>query len=281
MVNELKRGGYTPQVLGRSAKSDLQWDGRTLGPWREALEGAEAVINLVGENVAQPWTAETKMKIVASRVDATAVLAKAISEAKRPPCHWVQGSAVGFYGDRGEALLTEASAAGPKEDFLVSTCLAWEAALDSAATPHTKKVIIRTGFVIGGDGGAFPLLAKLTRAFLGGAVGSGKQWVPWIHVDDLARMMVWAIGRTGILNGAAPEPVRNGELMATMRKVIGRPWSPPAPRLALQAFRALGGPEPAVATLSTRATPQAALDAGFSFQHSNLEDAIRLCLNKP
>lgn len=275
LVKELKSAGYNPQVLGRGKSADIQWDARTLGPWSEHISGAAAVINLVGENVAQPWTPDTKRRIVESRVDATRVLRQAIEQAQNPPASWVQGSAVGFYGDRGDEILTENSEPGPADQFLVDTCLKWEPEASSATLVNTQVSLIRTGFVIGNDGGAFPLLAKLTRSFLGGAVGSGKQWVPWIHVQDIARLMVWAIGREGPFNGVAPNPVTNADMMATLRKVSGRPWSPPAPSFGLSLFKALGGPEPTVALVSSRVQPMRALKEGFQFHFNDLESAVK------
>ncbi|MFZ4507210.1 MAG: TIGR01777 family oxidoreductase [Fimbriimonas sp.] len=273
------RASYDVVVLSRSGRGGdgvraAKWDGATLGDWRKEVDGAFAVINLSGESITLPWTDENKKRIVDSRVNSTAVLREAILASAEPPQVWINGSAVGFYGDTGETVADESSRAGT--DFLSTTCLAWEGAVEPNP-PQTRVVLLRTGFVLGKDGGAFPLLLKLTRAFIGGAVGSGQQWVPWVHVDDLVGLFVWALTAevSGPVNGCAPQPVRNSELMGTLRKVVGRPWVPPAPAFALGLLSKFGGPEAAPALVSSRAVPAVALRAGFVFRFTYLATAMR------
>lgn len=263
-------------ILSRSGKGGAKWDASTVGPWAEALEGADAVINLAGEPVAQPWTPAVRKAILDSRVESTRAIGQAIRACQTPPKIWINASAVGFYGSRGDEVLTEASSPGPETDFLVETCLAWEREVFEAPV-SIPRAAIRIGFVLGNDGGALPLLAKLTRGFLGGAVGDGRQYMPWIHVDDLARMFRWVLegGREGVYNGTAPDPATNADFMTALRKQIGRPWSPPAPKFGLQLFRAVGGPEPQVALMSTRAKPARALSEGFAFGYPDLPAALK------
>lgn len=279
LIREFVDAGYEVVVLSRSGKAVegttvARWDGANLGDWVSYLDGASAVVNLAGEPVTLRWTDENKRKILESRVESTALIGKAIRGCGTPPQVWVNASAVGYYGDTGDTQMDEASPAG--EGFLAETCLAWERAQEEAETPSTRKARVRIGFVLGRDGGAFPELAKLTKRFLGGAQGSGRQWIPWIDVRDLARLFRWVVeGETkGALNGVGPSPVRNGELMEAMRKAGHRPWSPPAPGFAIKLAGAFMGMQTDVALVSQRAVPTTALASGFAFEHTDLDAVL-------
>lgn len=277
--DELKRHGHEVVLLSRKeGPNSVVWDGKTLGPWTEALDGSAALINLVGASISLPWTVENRRKIVASRVESCDVLGRALATLKNPPAVWVQGSASGFYGNRGDELLTEASPPGSKSEFLVETCLAWEKSARDACPPNVTLRFVRTGVVLGPDGGALVPMLKATKMFVGGTLGSGKQFMSWIHEVDLARLFVWLTDpadRPEICNGSAPNPARNADLMATLRRVVGRPWAPPAPEFAMKLLAKLGGPASELVLDSCRAIPQAALDAGFHFQQPDLEAALR------
>lgn len=277
LVAALREAGYEPQVLTRRKGDPLEWDARTLGPWAQAVDGAVAVINLTGETVAQKWTLKAQEKILHSRIESTRVLGQAIAAASQPPAIWVNASAIGFYGDRGEERLSENSPPGPAESFLVKTCLAWEAAHDEADLPGTRRAKVRIGFVCGRDGGGLPVLIKLARAFLGGAVGSGKQGMSWIHLNDLARLFVWIVEgqREGVFNGVAPAPVSNAGFMAALRKVLGRPTVPPAPAFALQLASAFGAPDPDVVLTGQFVHPDRALAEGFTFEFGTVDSALK------
>jgi hypothetical protein len=283
LLQEFGVNGYEVVVLSRSGRpidgaQTCLWDGASLGDWAEELEGAKAVVNLAGEPVTLKWTPANRRRIVDSRVHSTEVIGKAIVKCAAPPPVWVNSSAVGFYGDRGDEVLTEASASGT--GFLTDTCREWEAAVTRYDTPSTRRVWLRTGVVLGKGGGALEPLLKLTKAFLGGAVGNGRQWVPWIHVEDLCRLFRWCVESPveGPVNGSAPNPVTNAELMRTLRQVVGRPPTPPAPAFALRVVGALGGPDPSVLLGSMRAVPEVAEREGFQFRHSQLEGAVRALL---
>ncbi len=251
----------------------VHWDGKTLGPWAKELDGADVVINLAGAPVTLPWTQTNKKLILESRTFPTAVIAEAINLAQKPPKVWINGSAVGYYGNRADEILDELSAVG--NGFLPETCAQWENA--AGKPPNTRLIFLRTGVVLGTDGGALVPLLRLTSAFLGGAVGSGKQWMPWIHVDDLVSMMFWAIENniSGPINGTAPNPVTNADFMTTLRKVVGRPWAPPTPAFGLKLVNKVGGPDPSVLLDSTRAIPKQALDKGFKFEFEDLLPALQ------
>lgn len=273
--------GWTPAVLSRrpdskSPWSQAAWDAKSPGPWGQSLEGAGAVVNLAGEPVSQKWTLQAQDSIRSSRIDATQAVARAVEQCQNPPKAWINASAIGYYGNRGDETLDEQSAPGDAGDFLVRTSLEWEAAVFDAKTPGTSRSVVRIGVVLGLGGGAFPTLLKLAKAFLGGSSGDGRQWVSWIHVDDLARLFVWIAERSlsGPVNGTAPEPVTNEALMASIRASVGRPWSPPVPALGLQLASLFGAPDPTLLLHSQRVLPKAALDGGFEFRFPTLQSAL-------
>jgi uncharacterized protein len=272
--------GYEVAILSRSRRMEegvvrSVWDGETIGPWASLLEGAVAVINLAGEHAHMRWTDENRVKILESRTKSTAVIGKAIRSCATPPKVWINASGVGYYGDRGDEVLDESSSAG--EGFLVDVCLAWERAQLEVETPGTRKVQIRIGMALGRGGGAFPQLSKFTKLFLGGSQGSGKQWAAWVHLDDLTSIVRWIVESDfeGPVNGVGPEPVRNSDLMATMRKVMGRPWSPPAPAFALKMAGVVMGVQTDVVLQSQRTKSKVLAEHGFEYKFKDLESALR------
>ena len=185
----------------------VAWDGRTVGAWTAELEGAGAVVNLTGRSVNCVHTPENRRLILESRLDSVRVLGTAAAAAKRPPAVWVQASAVGYYGPRGAEACPED--APPGGDFLASVCRRWEEAQAAACPAGVRPVVLRLGMVLGAEGGAFPLLARLARWGLGGAAGSGRQGMSWIHLDDVVALMARALGDDtlrGAYNATAPEP---------------------------------------------------------------------------
>lgn len=264
-----RRGTDVPGARG------VKWDAATIGSWTSELENVDAVINLAGEPIAQRWTEESKRRILESRTRSTCVIGEAIQQLSTPPKVWVNASAVGYYGDTGDTEVDETSA--PGRGFLAETCLAWEDSQRSWSLPGTRCVRVRIGVAFGKDGGALPVLAKLTRSFLGGAAGNGRQFVPWIHVDDLARLFRWCVESPveGPVNGCAPLPIRNAELMEALRKTIGRPWAPPAPTPLLKVATGLMGLPAETVLISSRVVPRVAQQHGFAFQHADLERALR------
>jgi uncharacterized protein (TIGR01777 family) len=187
----------------------------------------------------------------------------------------VQASAVGFYGDTKENLCDENSSVG--NDPLAGICRQWENAFNSAAAPKTRRVALRIGFVLGRDGGALSVLARLTKLFLGGAAGNGRQFISWIHLADLVRMFVAAVEQenlVGTFNAVAPNPVTNAEFMRELRRALDRPWSPPAPVFAVKIGSRLMGSEASLALVSQRCTPEKFLAAGFEFRFSTLRAAL-------
>lgn len=270
----LRSKGYEPLVLGRSA-TDLIWDGKSLGNWASALEGAEAVVNLTGKNINCRHTEENRREIIRSRVESVRVLGDAIARCAAPPKVFVQASGVGYYGDTGDRVVDED--APPGHDFPAEVCRQWERAFDELELPATRKAVLRLGVVLGRDGGALPMLEKLTRWFLGGAVGSGRQFISWIHVADIVPMFVSAIeqpGFTGSYNACSPQPVTNAEFMRELRRALHRPWSPPVPAPVARAAAWLIGTNGDLALTSSRCVPRRFLEHGFDFQFPNLRDAF-------
>ena len=265
----------TPQARTDVAK-EMAWDGKTSGEWIQFLDGAEAVVNLAGRNIKCRYTPENLRELTASRVDSVLAIAAAMGRVVRPPRVWLQTGAVGFYGDPKDRLCDETSPAG--NDTLAGICQPWEAAFNSASAPKTRRVLLRIGFVLGRDGGAMPLLAGLTKCFLGGTVGSGAQFISWIHVSDLSRMFIEVIERdelVGTFNAVGPNPVTNREFMRELRRALHRPWTPPAPEWAVNLGSRLMGAEPSLAFAGCRVAPKRFLEAGFQFKVAELCLALK------
>ena len=234
------------------------------------LGGCEAVIHLAGESVAGLWTAAKKRRICESRVNGTRRVVEAIGKMKEPPEVFVCGSAVGYYGDSGDADLTETSGSGG--GFLSETVRAWEAEAEKAQ--RTRVVLIRTGIVLGKGGGALRAMSPIFRAGLGGKLGDGRQWMPWIHLDDEARLILFAVENLdvrGPLNATAPWPARNADFTRILARTLRRPAFFRVPAFAL---RMLGDFSHELLD-SKRVLPAAATEHGFGFQFPELEPALR------
>jgi hypothetical protein len=269
-------------VLTRSPRArddgikEILWDGKNSGEWIQFLDGAEAVVNLAGRNIKCRYTPENLREISASRVDSVHAIADAVGRATHPPRVWVQAGAIGFYGDSKARLCDENSPAG--SDTLAEICRSWEAAFNSVSTPQTRRVLLRIGFVLGCDGGALPVLAGLTKWFLGGTAGGGEQFISWVHVGDLSRMFLNAIGRdelTGTFNAVGPNAVTNREFMRELRRALRRPWSPPAPEWAVRLGSRLMGTDLSLALTGCRLAPRRFFEAGFQFQFPELCGALK------
>ena len=240
-----------------------------------ALDGVDAVVNLAGAGVADGrWTARRKEAIRRSRVDATRLLVDTIAALPSPrrPRVLVSASAIGFYGDRGDEMLTEESAGGT--GFLAEVCRGWEDAAVGAEAHGVRTVRMRIGVVLGRDGGALARMLPPFRLGLGGRIGSGNQWMSWIHVDDLVALVAFALERQdvrGVVNAVAPSPVTNAELSATLGRVLGRPAIVPVPSVAL---RVALGEMAEVLLAGQRVVPSAAQALGFRFGHPELGGAL-------
>lgn len=269
-------------VLTRGSESPpgtraVPWDGETAGEWASELEGAAAVVNLAGSTIARKWTDDVRIDILQSRLRSTKAISEAIKACSDKPKRWINASAVGYYGDRGAAELDESSGPGPRGNFLVDTCVAWEEAARSADVGTTRKTVIRFGMVLGTEDGVLPPMVKAVRWFLGGPMGTGRQYMSWIHIKDLCRLIDYAIEHETpeIVNATAPHPATNRFFMAVLRGVLGRPWAPPVPAFLLRLAMLFGAPETSLVLEGQKVNPKAALDAGFVFEYDDLRDAVR------
>jgi len=250
------------------------WDGTSAQQLAGVLEGTDAVVHLIGEGIADGrWTAERKRKIEESRTRSTAALVEALGQAAPGPKVLLQGSAVGFYGARGDEELTEASP--PGEGFLADVCRAWERAGEKAEALGVRRALLRTGVVLAQEGGALPKMVLPFRLFAGGPVGNGKQWVPWIHLADQVgaiRFLLDSSEARGTFNLVAPQSVRNRELGKAIGRVLGRPSFMPAPAFAMKL--ALG--EMSELLLDSQRVQASALTAaGYAFTFPAIEPALR------
>ena len=260
--------------LGPLADS-VAWD-PIAGPVPEAaLAGADAIVHLAGEPIAQRWTSAVKERIRASRVVGTRNLVAGIAAASSRPGVIVHASAVGYYGDRGDALLDESSSPGPDDDFLAAVCVGWEHAASGAQELGVRVVSIRTGVVLDRSGGALTKMLPPFKAGVGGPVAGGRQYMPWIHLEDLTGLYLAAVDGgqewSGPVNSCAPEPVTNAEFSRALGRALHRPAVMPVPSFAL---RLLFGEMAAVITASQRVVPKRALELGYRFRHDRLDDAL-------
>ena len=244
-----------------------QWDGKTQGAWAAHLDGADAVVNLAGANVgAKRWNDAWKKEIMDTRIASTAAVVEAIRAAKQRPAAFVSASAVGFYGDRGDAALDEL--AGPGTGFLAEVCQKWEDEARTAEPLGVRVALVRTGVVLApeAEGGALQQMAVPFKLFAGGPIGSGRQWLPWIHIDDEVALFLWAIdskGAAGPINAAAPGAQTMKEFCKALGQALHRPSWAPVPGAVL---KLVVGEFADVLLGGQRLLPKKALDAGFTFR---------------
>ena len=275
LVSRLRRDGHAVTVLTRHPRrtQDVQWNPYgSSASWTHVLQNADAVINLAGAPIAKRWTAAHKREIWNSRVLSTRTLVEAMKSVRRVPATLINASAVGSYGARGSEQLTEESA--PGSGFLAALSTKWEKEA-LAAAPNARVVLLRTGIVLGKEGGALPRMALPFRFFAGGPLGSGRQYLSWIHRDDWTAMVSWALtagAGSGPLNVTAPHPVTNLEFARTLGRVLRRPAFIPTPTFALRLV--LGEMADAVVT-GQQVLPAKAHAFGFEFTHPELEGALR------
>ena len=248
----------------------------------DALEGVDAVVHLAGEGIAEHrWTDEQKQKIRDSRERGTALVASAIASRERKPRVFVSASAIGYYGsDRGDEILTEESA--PGTDFLADVVKIWEAATAPAADAGVRTVMIRSGIVLAAHGGTLKRMVLPFKAGLGGRIGSGKQWMSWIMLDDEVGAIMHAIDNDSVrgpVNAVAPTPVTNADFTATLGQVLHRPTLLPTPLLPLKLVYGSELVE-ALLLVSQRVSPAQLEATGYRFQHPTLEAGLHAALNR-
>jgi uncharacterized protein (TIGR01777 family) len=274
--------GHSADYLGRRRSSNLDsraafhsWNSGERPPLN-SVPPVDVIVHLAGEPVAQRWTVEVKERIYTSRVEGTRQLVSAIGELRHKPAVLVTASAVGYYGNRGDEVLTENSS--PGADFLAKLCVDWEHEATRAREFGLRVVRIRIGIVLGRDGGALKQMLTPFRLGIGGRLGSGRQWMPWIHIDDLLRLFMFAASNSsikGALNGSSPEPVTNAEFTRSLAHALHRPAIFPVPKFALKiAFGELAN----YMFASLRVVPEATKQSGFEFTYPELGRALNSLL---
>lgn len=264
---------------GRSlAAQEISWDPFSAQVDVAALEGAHAVVHLSGANISEHrWTPTRKQLLRVSRVDSTRVLVDSLAKLRQPPQVFVCASAVGYYGNRGDEMLTESSETG--SDFLALLARDWEAEARRAQHGGIRTVMLRFGVILSSEGGALPQMTRPFKFGVGGPLGSGRQWLSWIALEDAVAIVRRAISDSdlrGPVNVVTPNPVRNADFARIVGRVLHRPAILPAPRFALRL--ALGEMADALLLSSQRAIPQKLLDAKYIFEFSDLETALRAML---
>jgi uncharacterized protein (TIGR01777 family) len=279
LTRALLNSGHTVHALARKRPADLpaavqfsEWRSTEEEPPRESLAQADAVIHLAGEPVAQRWTPEAKKKIRGSRVDGTRHLVNALSTESRRPRVLICASAIGIYGSRGDEILTESST--PGDDFLATLVVDWEKAAALAEALGIRVVRFRFGVVLGKEGGALAKMLPPFRLGLGGRLGSGRQWMSWIHIHDVINLVLVTLANAAVhgpLNATAPEPVTNTQFTRELASALHRPAIFPVPKLALNL---LLGEMAGMVLASQRVIPEAANGLAFDFQYPKLGPAL-------
>lgn len=261
-----------PPTAGPNTKW-LVWEPGVAGGWEESIDGADGVVNLAGEGIAEKrWTERQKEIIRSSRIDSTRALVHAIAKAKAKPKFLINASAVGYYGARGEETLTEESA--PGKDYLAGVCVAWEEEARKAQDHGLRVALVRTGIVLAKGKGALAKMVPPFKFFVGGPLGSGKQWMPWIQIEDEIGLILFLMENAnaqGSFNATSPNPVTMEEFCRVLGKVLNRPsWaSVPASALTL-----LLGEMADMVLAGQRALPKGAEKLGYNFKHSTIAEAL-------
>lgn len=282
LAEYLVEKGYEVTVLSRNPSANqnsikqVYWDGKHLGDWLKEIEGSYAVINFTGKSVNCLYTERNRAEILSSRLDSVNVLREAIQKCEQPPQAFVQAGSLAIFGDT-KSVCDEDAPHG--RGFSVEVCQQWEETFFRVKLPHTRQVVLRIGFALGRSGGALEPLQKLVKQGLGGTIGKGDQYISWLHIDDLNEMFLMSIEDeriSGIYNATGVSPVTNKVFMQTLRKVMGKGWSPPAPTpfVKLGAYLIMRA-DPSLALTGRNCIPRRLEESGFQFKYTDLEHALR------
>ena len=277
LADALRSRGDRVVTVGRRSGADVRWDPMAGTIDGDGLEGVEAVVHLAGESLGErKWTPEQKERILESRVRGTQLVATTIAELARRPAVLISGSAVGFYGDRGDEILTEESPPPPPGNFLSDVCVAWEAATVGAESAGIRTVHLRTGIVLSRKGGALARMLTPFKLGLGGRIGSGRQYMSWVSIDDEVGAILHAIDTDtihGPLDVTGPAPVTNREFTRALGAAVHRPTLLPTP---LAPLKVIYGAELVQRVLveGQRVLPAALEASGYAFRHPTLEAAL-------
>ncbi|MBI4682403.1 MAG: TIGR01777 family protein [Nitrospirae bacterium] len=281
LTRELRGNGHSVTVTTRSqtgAKDKLTWNPPDLIP-QDVISAFDAIINLAGEPIApKRWSKDRKARILSSRVNITRALVESIRTANPKPKTLVSASAIGYYGAHGDEFVTEDTP--PADDFLANVCKQWEAEAYKALDLGVRVVTVRIGGVLEADGGALPQMALPFKFFLGGPIGSGRQWFSWIHRDDITGIIRFALENksiSGPVNLTAPNPVTNKEFSKALGRVLHRPSCFAVPGFVVKVSLGELG---AVLLAGQRVLPEKALKAGYGFKYSDVSEALRAIYRK-
>jgi uncharacterized protein (TIGR01777 family) len=288
LAEKLIQRDYEVVVLTRRPRErvdgvkDVFWDAKSLGDWMQFVDGADVIINLTGKSVDCRYNEKNRREIIASRVDSTRVMGEAIAKCKNPPRVWLNSSSATLYLHTFDTPMDENGPTGAtpeaKDEFSIEVIRQWESVLDDARTPRTRKVALRTVMVLGhARNSVFPVLRRLTKFGLGGRMGSGRQFVSWIHQDDFCRAIEWLIAHeeiSGAVNICAPNPLPNVEMMRLFREVCGVPFGLPATEWMLEIGAFFLRTETELIIKSRRVVPGRLLASGFKFQFPEMRGAL-------
>jgi uncharacterized protein len=279
LIARLLLEGHSIHAVGRRPPTGApsvrfsEWDAMTQQVPADALQTADAVVHLAGEPLAQRWNQEVKARIRDTRVVGTRKLVESMAHLRQRPQVLISASAIGYYGERGDEALGESSS--PGSGFLSEVCVAWEREAQEAGRLGLRVVLLRTGIVLGKEGGALKEMLSPFKLGVGGPTGSGEQWMSWIHLDDLVSAIAFSLVRpdmAGPVNGTAPNPVRNREFTRALGAAIGRPAIVPTPKFALKLML---GEAAEVVLASQKVLPATLERAGFPFAYREVGDALR------
>jgi len=281
LVNHFKNKAEEIVVLTRGKSTIkntvryINWDAKTMTGWERELENADVLINLAGKSVDCRYTEKNKNEIMASRVDSTAILNKAVLQCTIPPRHWLNSSTATIYRYSTDKQMDEVNGEIGL-DFSMNVARMWEKAFFQTETPHTKKTALRTSIVLGKKGGAFIPLKRLAQLGFGGRQGSGKQFVSWIHEEDFAHAVDFIVGNKleGVVNVVSPEPIQNADFMEAIRTSRNIPFGIPISTFLLKVGAKIIGTETELVLKSRNVVPKRLLDSGFTFIYSDLYKAI-------
>lgn len=277
LTGALRADGHEVLRIGRGSDNEVRWDPAAGSIDVDACRGMEACIHLAGASVGQRWTPEHKRAIRESREQSTALMARTLAALTPRPRVFLCASAIGIYGDAGDAVCDEDAPAG--HDFLAEVGRAWEAAAAPARDAGVRTVHLRFGIVLGREGGALPRMLPAFRMGTGGRLGSGRQWMSWVSLDDAVGIVRFALANaslSGAVNAVAPEPVTNATFTATLARAVRRPALFPVPAMALKFM--FGEMAEGTLLVSQRVVPRRLLAAGYTFRHATLDSALRAAL---
>jgi uncharacterized protein len=288
IINHLK---HKPDVkiivLTRGADKEhnaityLHWDGISIGKWAGAIENSTAVINLAGKSVNCRYTARNRKEIIASRVNATRAIGKAIQQAKNPPKVWINAGSAAIFGDGKDVVKDELSA--PGDGFSADVCKQWEQVFFQHDTPFTRKLLLRMGLVFQKEVGLLQPFTNIVKAGLGGTIGNGKQYISWIHEADFLSILHHALVKedyNGVIHCVSPMPVTNREFMAALRKELNKSIGLPAPELLTRIGAFLIGTEPGLVLTGRRVVSKVLVEKQFHFQYPGIENALHELIGK-